>query len=118
RPAARHRRARSRGRARRRTRAGSRMRWTGVSVAVVGGDEREQEIARLAGETGADVRAYGFPWPQGGLDGVTLAASAQAALAGARFALFPIPGIGLDGALFAPAAPAPIVPDEQLLSSL
>jgi dipicolinate synthase subunit A len=94
------------------------VRWEDVRLAVVGGDEREQEISRLAAATGADVRAFGFPWPEGGIAGVTLAPSPGAALEGARFALFPIPGIALEGSLFAPAAPAPIVPDERLLSSL
>jgi dipicolinate synthase subunit A len=90
----------------------------GVQIAVVGGDEREQEIARLAAAEGADVSAYGFPWPRGGIDGVKLADSAAAALRGARYALFPIPGIASDGSLFAPEAPEAIVPDDQLLREL
>ena len=40
------------------------------TIAVVGGDERECEIARLAATTGARVRAYGFPWPEAGITGV------------------------------------------------
>jgi dipicolinate synthase subunit A len=94
------------------------VRWDGVALAVVGGDEREREIARLAAETGADVRAFGFPWPDGGIEGVTPAPDAAGALRGSRFALFPIPGIAADGSLFAPSAPAPIVPGEELLSLL
>lgn len=89
-----------------------------IRIAVVGGDEREQEIARLAAEEGAEVGAYGFPWPDGGIEGVALAASAAEALHAARYALFPIPGIAADGSLFAPAAPDPIVPDETLLGRL
>ena len=92
--------------------------WDGMRIAVVAGDEREREIARLAAATGATVTAYGFPWPDGGIDGVNLAASAAEALDGARYALFPIPGITPDGALFAPAAPAPIVPDAELLAGM
>lgn len=88
------------------------------TIAVVGGDEREREIARLAAASGATVRAYGFPWPPAGIAGVELAQSAQKAVEGAHYALFPIPGIGDDGALFAPAAPAPILPDADLLSRL
>ncbi|TDB86320.1 serine carboxypeptidase [Actinomadura sp. KC216] len=87
-------------------------------VAVVGGDEREREIARLAATTGATVRAYGFPWPDGGIEGVAHAASAAEALDGAHYALFPIPGIASDGVLFAPAAPEPILPGAALLSRL
>lgn len=90
----------------------------GRVIAVVGGDEREQEIARLAASSGASVRAFGFPWPEGGIPGVALAESAASALDGADYALFPIPGLGEDGALFAPSAPEPIIPDSVLLSKL
>ena len=92
--------------------------WSELVIAIVGGDEREQEIARLARATGATVRAYGFPWPESGIDGVDRSSDPQAALSGAHFALFPIPGIAEDGSLFAPASPAPIVPDEALLRSM
>lgn len=85
-------------------------------VAVVGGDEREQEIARLAATTGAKVAAYGFPWPNEGVEGVEPAASAREALTGADYALFPIPGQANDGTLFAPDSPAPIQPDTELLT--
>lgn len=94
------------------------MSLAGIAVAVVGGDEREQEIARLAAVDGAEVRAYGFPWPEDGIRGVRLAETPAEALRGARYALFPIPGLAADGSLFAPAAPAPIVPDAELLSRL
>ncbi|MFV0252717.1 MAG: dipicolinate synthase subunit DpsA [Beutenbergiaceae bacterium] len=89
-----------------------------LAIAVVGGDEREQEIARLAATTGAQVRAYGFPWPERGIAAVTPAESAKAALDGARYALFPIPGQAMDGSLFAPAATAPIIPDRETLSGM
>ena len=90
-------------------------RWQTLIIAVVGGDEREQEICRLAAESGATVRAFGFPWPRQGIDGVTQSADAAAALKGAHIALFPIPGIASDGSLFATAK---IIPREPLLSSL
>lgn len=92
--------------------------WSQCVIAVVGGDQREQEIARLAAATGASVRAYGFPWPEAGIAGVTHAPDAAAALQGAQIALFPIPGIAVSGALFAPAAPAPIIPDAQMLRGM
>ena len=92
------------------------MTWPSVRIAVVGGDEREREIARLAAETGADVRAYGFP--DEGIPGVRPSASAADALTDANYALFPIPGLASDGSLYAPAAPQPIVPDEELLGKL
>ncbi len=88
------------------------------TIAVVGGDEREGEIARLAATTGASVRAYGFPWPQGGIPGVHLVGSAAEALDGADYALFPIPGLARDGTLFAPESPAPILPDASLLGRM
>lgn len=92
--------------------------WSSLRVAVVAGDEREQEIARLAAATGAQVRAYGFPWPDGGIPGVTLAASAAEALEDADYALFPIPGIATDSSLFAPEHPEPIVPTAEMLAAM
>lgn len=94
------------------------MDWTKCTIAVVGGDRREQEIARLAATTGAEVRAYGFPWPEPGIDRVELAPNPASALRGANFALFPIPGISATGHLFAPNAPAPIKPDRALLAGM
>lgn len=94
------------------------MDWKQCTIAVVGGDRREQEIARLAATTGAEVRAYGFPWPENGIKNVTLAPNAASALKGANIALFPIPGMSATGALFAPSAPTPIVPDRTLLSGM
>lgn len=91
---------------------------TGTAVAILGGDAREQEIARIAARAGAEVRAYGFPWPAGGIPGVAVCSSPAQALAGVDYALFPIPGIASDGSLYAPAAPAPIVPTADLLSLL
>lgn len=90
----------------------------GVTIAVVGGDAREQEIARQAVAAGAAVRCYGFPWPDAGISGAALAASPEAAMQDADCALFPIPGIASDGSLFAPAAARPIVPDAALLRRL
>lgn len=87
-------------------------------IAVIGGDEREREIARLAAQTGATVRAYGFPWPEGGVEGVTLMDSAETAVDGADYILFPIPGQADDGALFAPESPTRIYPTEDLLSRM
>lgn len=92
--------------------------WKSLRIAVVGGDEREQEIARLAAATGATVRAHGFPWPAAGVSGVEHLADAAQALSGADVALFPIPGIAATGALFAPAAPAPIVPGRAMLAAM
>lgn len=92
--------------------------WSKLVIGMLGGDKREQEIARRAGATGADVRVHGFPWPEQGIPGVRHLDSPAIVLDGARFALFPIPGIAANGALFAPTAPAPIIPDRALLSKM
>lgn len=94
------------------------MTLAGRRIAVVGGDEREQEIARRAAADGAEVTAFGFPWPNEGIAGVRSSLSAAEALRGARYALFPVAGIATDGSLFAPAAPQPIVPTAGLLREL
>jgi dipicolinate synthase subunit A len=94
------------------------MDWNKVSIAIVGGDRREQEIARCAAETGASIRAYGFPWPDEGISGVVHESNASDCFEKADFALFPIPGIAPDGALFAPQCPDRIIPDEAMLSRM
>src|SRR5215212_5197259 len=92
--------------------------WPKLVIGMLGGDKREQEIARRAAATGAEVRAHGFPWPENGIPSVKHLSDPGEVLRGARFALFPIPGISASGALFAPAAPAPIVPDRAMLSAM
>src|SRR4051812_18737382 len=92
--------------------------WSKLVIGMLGGDKREQEIARRAAATGAEVRAHGFPWPEQGIDGIQHLDDPAAVLKGARFALFPIPGISASGALFAPAAPAPIVPNRAMLARM
>jgi dipicolinate synthase subunit A len=87
----------------------------GYTVAIVGGDRREQEIARCAARAKARVKAYAFPWPDGGIGDVEHVGSAAAALEDAHFGLFPIPASASDGALFAPAVAEKIVPDQALL---
>jgi Glutamyl-tRNA reductase len=94
------------------------MTWNQLVVAIVGGDRREQEIARCASAAGAKVRAYGFPWPPEGIAGVQHVESAREALSGADIALFPIPGIAPDGALFAPQSPERIIPNGDTLAGM
>lgn len=93
------------------------MKWRRLTVAVVGGDEREPEIARHAAQTGARVRAYGFPWPEAGVEGVALTSSAREAMRGADYAFLPIPR-GAEDNLYAPAAPAPIRVEPGLFAPL
>jgi dipicolinate synthase subunit A len=92
--------------------------WPKLVIGMLGGDKREQEIARRAAATGAEVRAHGFPWPEQGIAGVQHLDDPAAVLKGARFALFPIPGISASGALFAPAASTPIIPDRAMLAGM
>jgi dipicolinate synthase subunit A len=94
------------------------MSWDKLVIAIVGGDRREQEIARCAVAAGAQVRAHGFPWPDEGIAGVTRAADVCEALAGADIALFPIPGIAPDGALFAPQSAQRIIPGRDSLAGM
>jgi len=91
--------------------------WRDLTIAIVGGDAREAEIARLAAATGAAVRAFGFPWPDGGIPGIEKSASAPEAMAGAAVALFPIAGIK-DGSLYAPSLSKPIRIDAALLGGM
>lgn len=89
--------------------------WTQLKIAVLGGDDREQEVARLAATTGANVRAFGFPWPDKGIAGVTLSDTAGDCLQDADICLMPIPGIATDGSIFANEK---IIPREELLSRM
>ena len=91
--------------------------WRDLTIAIVGGDAREAEIARLAADTGAAVRAFGFPWPESGIAGVTQATTGPQATSGADIALFPIAGIK-DGCLYAPSLGQPIRIDPALLAGM
>lgn len=91
------------------------MNWSDLTIAVVGGDEREQEIARLAAQTGASVRAYGFVGADTPIDGVYSVAGLEEAVDGADVLLLPIPGIAADGSIFAPGHTPPIVITAALL---
>ncbi|MEW6436370.1 MAG: dipicolinate synthase subunit DpsA [Pseudomonadota bacterium] len=94
------------------------MSWPPIVIAIIAGDKREQEIARCAVRAGATVRAYGFPWPAEGIEGVYQGKSAADALKGADIALFPIPGISAEGALFAPDCPEKIIPTREMLAGM
>lgn len=92
--------------------------WASLRIAVVGGDPREQEIARLAATTGAQVKAYGFPWPDEGILDVERVGSAAEALRGADFGLLPIPMPAVAGHLYAPDVAKPVPLDDAVLSEM
>ncbi|MGH9244013.1 MAG: dipicolinate synthase subunit DpsA [Acidimicrobiales bacterium] len=97
--------------------SGPAVRFDRLRIAVIGGDEREPEIARAAARTGASVHGYGFPLPEGGVAGVQIETTPEAAAKGADYCLFPIP-LGVGHELYAPSASVPIMADESLLSQL
>jgi dipicolinate synthase subunit A len=91
--------------------------WERLRIAVVGGDERDPEIARQAAAKGATVRVFGVPWPADGIPGVELANDPLDAVAGANYLILPIPiGVGLE--VYAPHAENPITADAQFLGAL
>ena len=92
--------------------------WNGLTVAVLGGDARETEIAALAVEAGAVVRLFGTPDADAGRHVGEVAMTLHDAIRGARVAIGPIPFPGPDGRLFAPYAPEPIYLDPSALSTM
>lgn len=80
--------------------------WRDLTIAIVGGDARETEMAYLASDAGATVRIFGTP--PSTRDDVTSADSLVEALEGARLAILPVPYPAADGALYAPFAEVPI----------
>jgi dipicolinate synthase subunit A len=89
--------------------------WASRRLALIGGDERDPEIARLAAETGASVKAFGIPWPEEEIPGVERVDSPSAAVDKADYIFLPIP-LGVGSVIYAPHADEPIVVDEELLS--
>lgn len=89
----------------------------GKILAIVGGDRREQEIARQAVRSGATVRICGFPLPIEGIAGVSVAASPREAVMEAEILLLPLPGM-TGPAVFAPDAAEPVIIDQAVLSMM
>ncbi|MDQ7828059.1 MAG: dipicolinate synthase subunit DpsA [Armatimonadota bacterium] len=79
----------------------------GRTVAVLGGDGREVEIARQAARAGAVVRTCGLP-VTGDVPG-TPASTVAEAVRDADVVICPVPLPAADGSLFAPHAPDPLV---------
>ncbi len=80
----------------------------GRTVAIIGGDERVREIARLALAAGAAVRAHGAP--RGIVEDLRgpQAPSVADAVAGADAIILPVPGFGPEDRIYAPHAPDPV----------
>jgi dipicolinate synthase subunit A len=89
--------------------------WAGLSVAFLGGDAREVEMAALAVAEGAAVRRFGTPEVDVGRPSGGLVDSLAEALSGARVAVGPIPLPGPDGRIFAPSAAEPIYLTAEVL---
>lgn len=87
----------------------------GLVLAIVGGDRREQEIAREAVRSGATVRIHGFPVPAEGIAGATLADSPQEAAKDADVLLLPLPSM-IGSTVFSPEATGAVVVDNKVLS--
>jgi dipicolinate synthase subunit A len=86
--------------------------WRELRIAVVGGDEREPEIARRAAVTGATVKGHGFPSPPGGIPGVELVESPADAAENADYIFLPIPiGVGLS--VYALHSREPVTADRE-----
>lgn len=87
-------------------------------IAVLGGDGREVECARLAQLEGAQVRVCGLP-PDSDLAGkVTACGTVAEAVQGARVVICPIPLPHPEGSLFAPHSEFPLVLDRESLSGM
>ena len=90
----------------------------GRIVAVLGGDGREIEIARLAALAGAEVRTCGFPAAAVAGTGASAVSSIQDAVQNADVVICPIPLPAADGSLFAPQSAEKLVPDAETLRSM
>lgn len=86
---------------------------TGRIAAVLGGDGREVEIARQLVQAGATVRTCGLP--EGPVEGWSVCATVDEAVAGAEIVICPVPLPGPDGTLFAPAASQKLLVDRHTL---
>ncbi|MFN2490701.1 MAG: dipicolinate synthase subunit DpsA [Actinomycetota bacterium] len=91
--------------------------WQGLTVAFVGGDARETEMAVLASQEGALVRVFGAAHPPGE-QRLRPSSSLSEALAQARVAIMPVPLIAQDGSIYAPHAPAKIIIETSHLEAM
>jgi len=83
------------------------QRWDSMKVAVIGGDEREVEVARLYAASGCAVSLFGG-CDAGDDQDVAHPATLDEALTGADVIVCPMPGVSTDNHLYAPYATEPI----------
>lgn len=86
-----------------------------LTVAVLGGDEREHHIATALAESGRSVRTFGgaITDPQAPY---RRSRSAREAVDGATWLLCPYPGLGVRDEIFAPGLDLPLRLDRSLLA--
>jgi len=91
-----------------------------VRIAVLGGDARQWEAARVLAAEGHEVRVFGLRLPGGrqGEPGLTAAASPAEALAGASAVVGPVQGATATGAIWVTAGLEPIVLSREDLAGL
>jgi dipicolinate synthase subunit A len=89
--------------------------WSGLEVALIGGDGRESEMAVIARDRGAIVRTYGVP-ETGAASAVHRCSSLEEACRGVRVGILPVPLMASDGTLYAPHSKTPILLEEKHLS--
>ena len=88
--------------------------WSGLEVALIGGDRREAEMALIALDHGAAVRTYGVP-DTGVASHVRRCSSLEEAFDGVKVGILPVPLMASDGTVYAPYAKAPILIENKHL---
>ncbi|MDQ4059251.1 MAG: serine carboxypeptidase [Actinomycetota bacterium] len=89
--------------------------WSGLEVALMGGDGREAEMALIALNHGAVVRTYGVP-DTGVASPVRRCSSLEEACDGVKVGILPVPLMASDGTVYAPHAKAPILIENKHLA--
>jgi len=90
----------------------------GRTVAVLGGDGRDVEIARHAALAGAEVRTCGLPADAVRAVGAYPVATIADAVDNADIVICPVPLPAADGSLFTPLTGARLVPDTEALRGM
>ncbi|AVX20706.1 dipicolinate synthase subunit A [Carboxydocella sporoproducens DSM 16521] len=89
----------------------------GVTIAVVGGDQRQIILVNALAEMGAILKVIGVPNLKSGPK-IIQAASIHEALKDADVLLLPVPGIGDGGRVYAPHLSVPLILTEETLAHL